>query len=340
MTPFIVNLLCDPVSKGPLVLTVDELDSRGNIKSGILTTLDGRRYPIIEGIPRFNRTISPESVKSFGDEWNYFNFVDFKNNWLQHTVRNTFGTTDVFKDKIIVDAGGGSGAQSRWFVEYGAKHVILLELSESVDDVVLRNVGNFDNVDVIQCSIDEPPIKAGSIDGMVYCHNVIQHTRSVEVTARALFSLVAEGGEFIFNCYPLNNEGFFRWARFNFVYSPLRFLLSKMPFSVILFYSRILAVCRIIPVLGKLLELSGFCVQGDVPVVPDEKIWARILRRFHVTVLNTFDCFGSHEFQHLKKDSEIRALIFNLQPDPRKIKNMDAYFSRPTPIGCALRIFR
>jgi len=37
---------------------------------------------------------------------------------------------------------------------------------------------------------------------------------------------------------------------------------------------------------------------------------------------------------------EIRALLRELQPDMSKILNMDKYFSRPQPIGCALRVIR
>ena len=83
----------------------------------------------------------------------------------------------------------------------------MMDLSHSVDDVVHRNLAGLKNVDVIQCSIDAPLLRDQCIDGMVYCHNVIQHTPSVEKTAHALFALTAPGGEFVFNCYPLNDQG-------------------------------------------------------------------------------------------------------------------------------------
>ena len=153
MTPFLLNLIADPETKRPL--TLRDAEYKGDtIVSGILESESGKKYPIINGIPRFAMDENRDSVESFGDEWNYFNFIDFKIQWLNHTVKNTFGSTDYFKDKIIIDAGGGSGSQTKWFLEYGAKHVILLDLSHSVDDVVKRNLTEFSNVDVIQCSID------------------------------------------------------------------------------------------------------------------------------------------------------------------------------------------
>lgn len=340
MTPDLLNYLCEPITKAELKLEDAVLDCDGAVQSGVLVSPTGAQYPIINGIPRFVKNEPVKSVESFGDEWNYFNFTDFKVNWLKHTVANTFGCTDIFQDKLIVDAGGGSGSQTRWFAEYGAAHVIMMDLSHSVDDVVQRNLAGLNNVDVIQCSIDAPPLKDRSIDGIVYCHNVIQHTPSVEKTAHALYALTAPGGEFVFNCYPLNDQGLVRWIRFHLIYEPLRALLSRMPFGVIMVYAKVMALLRLVPVLGFLLEKSGFCVMGDVPMIFTDSAWTRIKRRFKNTCLNTFDGFGSHQYQHHKSDDEIRALLRAMQPDDRKISNSTQYFTRPTPIGCALRVYR
>jgi SAM-dependent methyltransferase/uncharacterized protein YbaR (Trm112 family) len=340
MTPFLLKVLCEPITQAALQLTNPTYDARGHIMAGTLTTAAGKTYPIINGVPRFVDFVPAKTVESFGDEWNFFNFTDFKVNWLEHTVVNTFGSPEAFKNKILVDAGGGSGSQSRWFAEYGAKHVIVLELSHAVDGVIAKNVGSFDNVDVIQCSIDAPPLRAQSIEGIVYCHNVIQHTPSVEKTAIALYETVAPGGEFVFNCYALNTDGIVRWLRFYAVYKPLRAVLSKMPFQVIMAYASVVSALRLIPVLGELLEKAGIVVQGDVPTKVGESFLSRLKRRFKNARLNTFDCYGSHQYQHHKSEAEIRALVTSLQPDPQKVLNADRYFMRPPPIGCALRVYR
>lgn len=344
MTPELLNYLCDPITKQTLSLkdaVYDQADE--NIISGKLVSPSGVIYPIENGIPRF---VSDHKVKktveSFGDEWNFFNFTDFKINWLTHTVTNTFSSTEAFKDKVIVDAGGGSGAQTLWMLESGARHVIMMELSSSVDDVVQRNLkpSGYKNFDVIQCSIDTPPIKSKSISGIVICHNVIQHTPSVEKTATALFDLVSSGGEFVFNCYGLNDQGVVRWVRFHLIYRPLRAVLSRMPFGAILSYARFMGIVRLIPGIGVIAEKANLCVQGDVPVIQGETVISRLKRRFKATVLNTFDGYGSHAYQHHKSNDEIKSLIKSLQPEEEKILNVDKYFSRPSPIGCALRIFR
>jgi uncharacterized protein YbaR (Trm112 family) len=342
MTPWLATLLCDPHTRESLTLENAHHDSRGDIESGTLRSPGGRTYPITNGIPRFVEPSTQATVHSFGDQWNHFNFVEFKLHWQNHTVANTFGSTEAFRDKLIVDAGGGSGAQTLWMLESGAKHVIMLELSHSVDDVVQRNLrpSGYHNFDVIQCSIDAPPLRSRSIEGIVICHNVIQHTLSVERTAHALFDLVAEGGEFVFNCYSLNDVSPLRWIRFHVVLQPLRALLSRMPFAITLTYAQTMALLRLVPGVGDMLEKSGVCVQGDVPRIPGESPLERLWRRRRATALNTFDSFGSHAYQHYKPDDEIRALVSSLQPNPDMVRNSDRYFSRPGPIGCALRVRR
>jgi len=339
MTKFLLDLLCDPVDKSKLLLEDAVYDQDGDIDAGILRSSTGAAYPVINGIPRFVHMENQlKAVKSFGDQWNFFNFVDFHDHWIAHTVKNTFGNTAVFAGKVIVDCGGGSGAQTTWMLESGAKHVIMLELSHSVDGIAKENIKKkgFKNVDIIQCSIDHPPLLPGTITGIVICHNVIQHTESVERTAKNLFGIVAPGGEFVFNCYRKYNVGLFRKFRFNLIFMPLRSILKKMPFAVNLTYARLMGALRLVPLIGVGLEKLYFLSSGDIP---NKKGWAYIRQKYKATVLNTFDSFGSHSFQHYKSDKEVMELLKQLQPDSTKIKNFDQYFSVPPPIGCALRVF-
>ena len=169
---------------------------------------------------------------------------------------------------------------------------------------------------------------------------MIQHTPSVEGTAAALFKVVGPGGEFAFNCYQLNDEGAVRWVRFHLVYRPLRSVMSRRSFRTIKAYASVFATLRMIPGLGFLLEKCGVGVQGDVPRIAGESRAQYRGRRFRAARLNTYDAFGSHTFQHHKSDDAIRALVVSLQPDASLVLNEPAYFRRPPPIGCALRILR
>lgn len=338
MTPLLLRYLCEPITMAPLILVDETYDDDGSVVSGFLVSPSGNSFPIINGIPRFTKDVDSLAVNSFGDEWNYFNFVEFKHHWLEHTVRNTFGSPDYFEGKLIVDAGGGSGAQSKWFLESGAKHVIVLELSHAVDGIISHNLKEFNNVDIIQCSIDQPPILPKSIQGIVYCHNVIQHTPSVEATADALFKIVAPGGEFVFNCYSLGDGDPLKWIKWHLVYVPLRRVLSRRSFSFLLGYSRTMAFLRMIPLIGFTVEKSGLCIRGDIPVDTHESRASRLRRSYRATLLNTFDLYGSHQFQHHKSDEEIELILHSLQPDPNLVFNRESYFSDPRPHGAALRV--
>jgi hypothetical protein len=49
----------------------------------------------------------------------------------------------------------------------------MLDLAHSVDEVVQSNLYELKKVDVIQCFIEALPLRDKSINGIVYCHNVI-----------------------------------------------------------------------------------------------------------------------------------------------------------------------
>ena len=90
MTPQLLEYLCDPLDKSPLELCDAQRADDGRIVSGQLKSASGRSYPIRNGIPRFTGAGEQAHVVSFGDEWNYFNFDDFRVNWTQYSIRNTF----------------------------------------------------------------------------------------------------------------------------------------------------------------------------------------------------------------------------------------------------------
>ena len=63
--------------------------------AGELHSTNGAVYPIVAGVPRFvQESAQLDDVDSFGVEWNYFNFDDFRVNWLEDTVANTFGSSE------------------------------------------------------------------------------------------------------------------------------------------------------------------------------------------------------------------------------------------------------
>jgi len=344
MTKFLLGLLVDPFTKEKLELVNEVIGENGHILAGDLIAKSGSSYPIVNGIPRFEGYEKLDaSVESFGDQWNRFNFDKFKMHWLDHTVKNSFDNgLDDIKDKVVVDAGGGAGMQSYWLLESGAKHVIMMELSNTVDNVVQTNFeGNrFENFDIIQCSIENPPIRDNSIDGLVMCHNVIQHTPSIERTAKALFGITAKDSQFVFNTYGDNKEGVLRSIRWYF-YLKLRGFLTNRSDNFRLIYSYLMGVLWFVPVVGWMLHKSMMIIKGNTPSDKNETFLERLKREFYSVVTNTYDWYGSHSYQHHITNEELTKLLGELQPDNSKVLNQDKYFSRkPVYDGASLRVVK
>ena len=130
--------------------------------------------------------------------------------------------------------------------------------------------------------------------------------------------------------YPAEPFWMLRWY---LVYQPLRFLLSRTSFRLVLLYAEFMALLRFVHLLGWALKKSQMVVRGDVPRGPHylKRLWKN-------TLLNTYDWYGFHQYQHQKTESELRLLIEDLQPDSTLVANLDSYFTRPLAPGRAFRV--
>lgn len=201
-----INLICDPVDGTKLKL-IKPVIKNNHIISGELLGGSDRTYKIEKGIPILlpDGTQSLSSVESFAYEWDKWGYLFAKNNWLKDTVRPLLVTESKFKNKVIVDAGAGSGAQSRWMAEAGAKLVISLELSNTIFHRHKKTIKGFEDVIFpIQCDIAYPPVAIKP--DILYCVNVIHHTKDPKKTFKNLRSLMKKKTIFLFNVY--RQEGF------------------------------------------------------------------------------------------------------------------------------------
>jgi uncharacterized protein YbaR (Trm112 family) len=80
VTPWLLQLLCDPVDQSALRLDSPVHNSAGSITDGELALATGRRYPVRNGVPRFvpGDDSKSQTVRAFGEEWNYFDFDLFR----------------------------------------------------------------------------------------------------------------------------------------------------------------------------------------------------------------------------------------------------------------------
>lgn len=201
-----VDMLCDPLDGSKLILSHPVI-KKGHIVKGKLLGRSGNVYPIKDGIPILipHNAQSLNSVESFAFEWDEWGYLFAKKNWLKNNILPLIDTEETFKNKIIVDAGAGSGAQSRWMAEAGAKLVISLELSNTIFSRHKETVKGFEDIIFpIQCDIAHLPIAIKP--DILYCVNVLQHTKNPKTTFESLTSLMNNKCLFLFNVY--NRESF------------------------------------------------------------------------------------------------------------------------------------
>jgi 2-polyprenyl-3-methyl-5-hydroxy-6-metoxy-1,4-benzoquinol methylase len=270
--------LCDPYDGSDLSLTGIAREDNERVYEATLVSATGRRYPVRNGIPAFLTLDfqAKESVESFAYEWNQFGFDFAKEGWLADICRPLVDDDSFFRGKTVVDAGAGSGAQTRWMAEGGAALIFSLELSDVIHTRHKQTIAGFeDRVFAIQCDIARPPLRT-QVD-VLYCMNVIQHTADPPATLRSLRRLLRPGGLFLFNIYTKRSEAKFRTVAL------VRALIRPLPFPVWK------ALAFLITAVAWPLSQIGLkrIVKSVVP----------ISHSFRETWLDTYDAFGGHWYQ-------------------------------------------
>ena len=125
MTPYLLSIICEPVTKNKLHLKNAVYDELGNITTGELLSDGGNAYPIINGIPRF---VAPENYSAdFGSQWNTFpktqldsaTGLDLTRNRLQRCLRGDLFT---LTGKSVLEAGSGAGRFTEILLNYA--HIV------------------------------------------------------------------------------------------------------------------------------------------------------------------------------------------------------------------------
>lgn len=216
---------------------------------------DGRRFPILRGIPRFVE--SDEYVDSFSFEWNIHKTTQLD------TFRNDDSSEDMFRkktgfrpqdlqDKLVLDAGIGSGRFTDVMVRWGA-NVVGIDLSYAVE-AAHENFQDLDNVLVAQADIGNLPFKPETFDAIVSI-GVLHHTPDTKKYFQKLVPYLRHGGTIAIWVYPAEGDYvtrkqwipftsripdrmFYEWCRWFVPFThkwpnslPIQFIYSVFPFS-------------------------------------------------------------------------------------------------------------
>jgi SAM-dependent methyltransferase len=249
--PRLLELLMCPWCKGAFVMTsFDRLGANADVAEGLLTCSCGRRFPIVNGIPRILDnafTLFPDFVQryrdrlpdlpnvpvmkareadairrtreSFGYQWTQFSemVIDFRDNFLKYIepLDESF-----FPGKIGLDLGCGFGRHIYNAAKFGAE-MIGVDLSDAIEST-RANTKDLANVHLVQADVYHLPIRPGVLD-FAYSIGVLHHTPDPEAAFRCLVPLVKAGGSVFVWVYSKSR------SFWNFALESVRAVTTRLP---------------------------------------------------------------------------------------------------------------
>jgi SAM-dependent methyltransferase len=227
---------------GPLRLTAVTTAGDGHVMEGRLACgRCPREYPIRRGVPRMiPRRLArqvEQTVDAFGYQWRQANvilrdarfsapevFLDFI-----HPVEPAW-----FREKIVLDGGCGIGRFTIASATFGARLVIGIDLSDSVD-VAFDNTRHLPNVVIAQADILELPLQR-AVD-YAFSVAVLHHTADPRAAFLHMTTRVVPGGSVSAWVYGREHNG---WIVH--VINPMRRITSRLPRPLLLALAHAAAV--------------------------------------------------------------------------------------------------
>jgi len=301
----LLNILACPACSGVLECATDDVDLKGDVRSGTLTCGSCQTsYPIRSSIPRFVN--EGNYAASFGFQWNRFKFeqIDINNSAKLSEKRfyaETGGTPDEMRGKWILDAGCGAGR----FLEVASRNsceVVGVDISNAVDAAAVI-IQKRPHVHLVQASIYELPFKPGIFDAC-YSIGVIQHTPDPAKAIGSLPYFLKAGGKIALTIYERKP-----WTLLNAKYL-IRPLTKRMNKRLLLFLIQVLMpifypvtlILFHLPFLGKVFK---FIIPiADYPLSSGLS-WTQ---RYRCVVLDTFDML-SPQFDYPQTQEEVEAAL-------------------------------
>ncbi len=189
------SIFRDPETGAGLVLHGEELVAQ-----------NGKRWPIVRGVPRFVE--SDQYVGSFSFEWNTHKTTQLDSKSGSTSSEEMFKvktglTREQVEGKLVLDAGVGAGRFTDVVSRWGA-NVVSIDLSYAVE-AAHENFKHLPNVMVAQADIGRLPFAPGTFD-YIFSIGVLHHTPDTRAYFRKLVPLLKPGGEICIWVYPAQGD--------------------------------------------------------------------------------------------------------------------------------------
>jgi SAM-dependent methyltransferase len=284
----LLDLVVCPVCSGALTLERGTVDGDEIIDGNLPCKSCGRTYAIERGIPRLlpSREVIPDetmrTVDRFGASWNQFNFIGphYEEQFLKWISPNP---PEVFRDKIVLEGGCGKGRHSALAARFGARDVLAIDLSSSVE-TAYRNTRGYPNVHVIQADLFHLPVKNASVD-VAFSLGVLHHTPDPRAAFHTLVRTAKPEGRVIVWVYGRENNG---WIVHGV--NPIReAVTSRLPHSWVYQLAKVPAAA---------LFAVGRSVYRPLSKPPLDKIGRHLFYHAYISYISSFPFEEIHSIVH------------------------------------------
>jgi len=229
-------LIC-PNCKDALENKIFKQEKEEIIEGELICPKCNLNFPIKNGVPRMllnkDYNLKEKTKKNFAFSWEKFADIyedptDFLN-WIYPKDRN------FFKDKIVLDAGCGTGKHAFFASQFGAKKVIAFDLSNSLE-TAYSITSSTQNVHIIQADIYNLPFKE-KFD-FIYSIGVLHHLPEPEKGFKNLTEFLKDKGWLSIWVYGYEGTGLVRK-----IIDPIRKNITiKLPPRLVYFFSFFLGI--------------------------------------------------------------------------------------------------
>lgn len=224
----LLAFLACPYCGKDITLTSSREEKNEVVEGTLSCTACGRKWPIINGIPRMVNSldmIEQRSAEGFGYEWTKMDIGDIHS------------TTDLlldmifpiepehFRGKCVLDAGCGRGQTTIAAADFGAATVIGVDFSRSVE-VAYKFAVHRPEVHIIQADILALPLKLRIFD-YAFSVGVLHHTSKPETAFHSILKHIKEGGSisiWVYGKHPIHTY---------FVEPIRRIIIQKIPIRMV-----------------------------------------------------------------------------------------------------------
>jgi SAM-dependent methyltransferase len=244
-------------------------------------------------------------INDFGEEWKTYNQNNLSYNELKNLYNNYF---EIFPFELInensegFDMGCGSG---RWaqFIASKVKVLNCIEPSNQALMVAKENLKNYNNCIFKNEDVMSNTIKHNSQD-FGYCLGVLHHMPDTNLGIENCVKKLKKGAPFLLYLY-YRFDGKPYWFRLIWEISNIiRKLISKLPFKVKLYITRLIAVLIYLPLarFSLFMEKLGFDV-SNIPISSYRK------NSLYTMQTDSLDRFGTRLENRFTKEQIFQMMV-------------------------------